>query len=54
MIDGNLNNEYLLSTQHQLIGGFSKWPDCHSGEYVILNVFLYAIFNPFQTNGQFL
>ena len=31
MIDRDSNKEFLLSTQHPIIGGFSKWPDVHSG-----------------------
>jgi len=30
MIDKESNKEFLLSTQHSIIGGFSKWPDSYS------------------------
>ncbi|XP_057308893.1 geranylgeranyl transferase type-1 subunit beta-like [Hydractinia symbiolongicarpus] len=30
MIDIEENHTFILSTQHPIIGGFSKWPDIHS------------------------
>lgn len=34
MVKADLNKEFLLSTQHPIMGGFSKWPDGQSGNYV--------------------
>lgn len=32
MVDSGWNRSYILSTQSDITGGFSKWPDCHPGE----------------------
>ena len=31
MIEKDENREYLMTTQHTVTGGFSKWPDFHAG-----------------------
>jgi len=39
--DSTANHSFLMDTQDQIVGGFSKWPDHTSGTvYLFVSLFL--------------
>jgi len=39
-IDSDANHSFLMDTQDQIVGGFSKWPDHTPGTVCLMDLFL--------------